>query len=139
MSLSLVLSLSCRTVALESEYLETCLPKTEAFLKGHAHLLRLLRSRIGDETYRSVLDAVLCAFLPDQADACRAFYRGEGQPLTGRVSAKALAAIDKHLLNSVRMLSLIYREIVRTEVWAKGKQHDTEALDAALNAVGWKG
>ena len=139
MSLSLALSCSIQALPLGSEYLDTVLPKTEAFLRDHAHLLRLLRNRIGGETYHSVMDAVLCAFLPDQVEPCRAFYVGEGTPLVERISRKALAAIDAHLLNSVRLLSSIYREIVRTEVWAEGKSHDAEALEAALLAVNWKG
>ena len=43
MSLSLALSCSIQALPLGSEYLDTVLPKTEAFLRDHAHLLRLLR------------------------------------------------------------------------------------------------
>lgn len=121
----------------DSEYLATCLPKTEAFLRSRQHLVRLLRARIGTEVYRSLLDAVLCCFLPDQLDACRAFYEGTGKPLMELVSAKTRRAIDAHLRNSLRVLSTIYCEIVRSELWAKGHGHDALALEQALHAVGW--
>ena len=137
LSLALNLTLAHR-LFLESDYLETCLPKTEAFLKEHGHLVRLLRDRIGEDVFRSVMDAVICCFLPNQVEACRAFYAGKGKRLVELVSAKTLTAMDAHLLNSVRMLSGIYREIVRNELWAKGKGHDAKALDAALEAVGWR-
>ena len=121
----------------DSEYLGATLPKTEAFLESRQHLARMLRARIGAEVYRSLLDAVLCCFLPGQLDACRAFYAGAGKPLGELVSVKTRRAIDTHLRNSLRVLSGLYVEIVRSELWAKGQGHDAAALEQALDAVGW--
>ena len=138
MSLSLALT-QCHILSLDSDYLETILPKTEGFLRNRTHLLRLLRQRIGDDVYRSVMDAVLCSFLPDQKEACLAFYKGDGKRLVELVGPKARRAIDAHLRNSLRLLSKIYGEIVRDELWAKGEGHDAKALGLALEAVGWQG
>lgn len=131
--------LSLRQLVLEGGVTESCLPRSEALLRENQRVLRMLRKRISDEQYHSVMDAVLCCFVPFEKPACFAYYEGKGKQLVELYSKKRIAAIDAHLFNCISTLIKAYKEIVEKELWAKGLNHSVTAFDMALEVVGWKG
>jgi hypothetical protein len=84
------------------------------------------------------MDAVLVCFLPDFEKPCQDYYEGKGKRLNEMVGKKKLAAIDAHLRNSLKVLENTYESILEKELWAKGKNHNVEAFDKALELIGWK-
>lgn len=140
MQLSLGMALEQRQhlyLGLEGEYLESCLPKAESFLRSNLPILRMLKKRLEGQNYRSIMDAVLVCFLPHFKQPQLDYYAGKGKLLKYSVSQKTLLAVDSHLLNSLTVLKTMYGEFLQKELWGKGKNHNAQAFDAALEASGW--
>lgn len=138
--MGMVLRLAHRQELLQtrSDYIESCLPKSESFLRNNQKILRLLRKRIGEDKYKSVMDAVLCSFFPDRKKACFEYYEGKGKLLIELLSKKTIAAMDAHILNSLTVLKGVYQDILEKELWDKKKEHTVAAFDEALIAIGWE-
>ena len=138
MRLQLTQSLS-QNLDVDGGLTDSCLPEAQDVLEGEQKILMLLRHRLGNTPYRSVMDAVLCGFVPHLKPRCFAFYEDEeGEPrLDELLSEKALTALDKHLANCLRTLRTMYDDIVRQELWAKGRGHDAKAFTEALKRLGW--
>ena len=139
MGLSLSMSLS-HSLELSGEFLSSCLVQSERMLAANPKVLHLLRGRIeqSEVEFQSVLDAVLVSLLPQFKAPCLDFYAGTGKLLKDSVSAARLKAVDAHLCNSLRVLGRIHQHVLE-QIWAGGEEHDAEAFEQALAAIGWAG
>lgn len=99
-------------LGLESEYLHSCLVKSEAALleRDCQKALYLVRGRAEDQ-YRSVLDYLLGLFMPSIKPAIFSFYRDGGPRLLDVVPFARIAVVDDALEHRVRELALIYQEL----------------------------
>lgn len=120
-------------LGLTSEYLGSCLVRTEARLRTlrYQRGLALLHGLVDESAFRSALDWLLVLFAPHRADDVRRYYRGEGPPLIESQSWRTIDAVDRTLDDELVQLAALQEEF-----WMLGlRSRDAEAralVDAYL-------
>lgn len=120
-------------LGLESEYLGSCLVRTEARLHASRYQrgLALLRGLVDESEFRSVLDWLLVLFAPHYADDVQRYYNDGGPSLIASRPWKTIDAVDRILDEEIVRLGDLHKE-----VWMLGlRARDDEAnmlVDAYL-------
>lgn len=100
-------------LGLESEFLGSCLVRTEMRLKDSEFQrpLALLRGLIDESDFRSVLDWLLVLYAPSYGDEVRAFYDGGAPRMMETSSARVIDEIDAMLDDELLRLASLYKEV----------------------------
>jgi len=130
---SLVLStnLECRQsliqkLGLESQYLESCLVRSEELLRDGEYQspLRLVRKLGEEDDYQSVLDFLTAVFVPGLRQRIFAFYEGDGQQLIAQSDWSEIDRLDRMMVTTLCELRSLYSE-VHSAAWRRGEREVT--------------
>jgi hypothetical protein len=129
MSLRLVQNLELRQtlvqkLGLESEFLESCLVRTEARLKESRHQrgLALLRGIVDESEFRSVLDWLLALYAPSYAGEIRSFYEDGGKRLIDSRPWRTIDEVDRILDEEIVRLGDLHKEVWMLGLYAADKE-----------------
>jgi hypothetical protein len=124
-------NLECRLsliqkLGLESEYLESCLVRSEELLRDGEYQapLRLMRKFGEEDDYQSVLDFLTAIFVPGLRQRIFAFYKGDGQRLIVQSGWSEIDRLDRMMVTALRELRVLYDEI-HSAAWRRGEREVT--------------
>jgi len=109
-------------LGLESRFLESCLVRSEEWLRvgNHQAALRLVRRFEDEDGYRSVLDFLLVLFVPELRSSTMAFYAGRGPRLIDETAWTSIDRLDRTFVFVLGDLYTLYREL-QSAAWRSGK------------------
>ena len=93
----------------ESAFIQTCLPKSEKFLREHKQEIienyewkyAISKGR----SYRSSMDMILCNIFPYYKGNCKLFYLHKGPKLSDRFSKGQLEEEDRKILHFMHRIT----------------------------------
>jgi hypothetical protein len=109
-------------LGLESEYLETCLVRSETLLRERRFQtpLRLVRKLADEDEYNSVLDFLVGLFVPAMRPRIFAFYEGRGARIIEQSPWSDIDRLDRMMVTVLQELRGLYDEL-RSAAWRAGR------------------
>jgi hypothetical protein len=111
-----------QTLGLESEYLETCLVRSETLLRKLRFQapLRLVRKFADEDQYNSVLDFLVGLFIPAMKPRIFAYYEGEGDRIIEQSPWSDIDRLDRMMVTALTELRALHDEL-RSAAWQAGR------------------
>lgn len=111
-----------QTLGLESEYLETCLVRSETLLRERRYQapLRLIRKFADEDQYNSVLDFLVGLFVPAMRPRIFAYYEGEGARIIEQSPWADIDRLDRMMVTALHELRVLHDEL-RSAAWREGR------------------
>lgn len=123
-------------LGLESEFLNSCLVRTEVRLSrgGFQRGLALLRGIVDESRFRSVLDWLLALYVPALDPEIDRYYAGEGKRFLEAHSWQAIAEADRLLDEELVRLADLHKEVWTLGLYARDDEAQ-EIVDAYLEML----